>query len=89
MYSSAAYDGGALIYYLIEDTLGETKFHEFIRAMIDRYAYGTISTEEWIALANEIAGEDLRGLIESWLTYKTPPDYPGVVTLREIIEDYQ
>lgn len=89
MYSSAAYDGGALIYYLIEDTLGETKFHEFIRAMIDRYAYGTISTEEWIALANEIAGEDLRGLIESWLTYETPPDYPGVVTLREIIEDYQ
>ena len=89
MYGSAAYDGGALVYYRLEDEIGAENFARFIRALTERYAYDTISTADWIAVANEISGKDLTELIESWLTYESLPDYPGVVTMRDIIEDYQ
>ncbi len=89
MYSAAAYDGGALVYYRLEDEIGAENFARFIRSLTERYAYGTISTEEWIAVANEISGKDLTEMIESWLTYESIPDYPGVVTMRDIIEGFQ
>ena len=89
MYGSAAYDGGALVYYRLEDEIGAENFARFIRSLTERYAYDTISTADWIAVANEISGKDLTELIESWLTYETLPDYPGVATMRDIIEDYQ
>lgn len=89
MYSAAPYSGGALVYYLLEDTMGPDAFKTFIQTMIERYAHATISTDEWIALANEIAGKDLTEMIESWLTYETLPDYPDVITLRDVIDKYQ
>lgn len=89
MYSYAPYSGGALVYYLLEDRIGSETFATFIRTMIERYATATISTDEWIALANEIAGEDLTEMIESWLVYETLPDYPEVITLRDVINKYQ
>lgn len=89
MYSIPPYQGGALVYYLVEDLIGEEKYAEFIQTMIERYAYGTISTEEWVALVNEIAGEDLSETIYGWLRFETLPDFPNRVTFADMLEKIQ
>jgi aminopeptidase N len=55
------------------EIVGDSRFFAFARALVSRYAYGNVSTSEFIALAKEqsgLAGADLQLLddyFQQWL----------------------
>ncbi|GAB4480017.1 MAG: M1 family metallopeptidase [Anaerolineae bacterium] len=76
MFSRAVYFRGALTLHALRLRLGDEAFFTFLRAYADRFRYGSTSTPELIALAEEISGEELDDLFNAWL-YQVPlPDIP-------------
>ena len=45
---------------------------------VSRHAGGNVTTEDLVAVAEEIAGRDLDGLFDSWLFGETTPPPPGM-----------
>ncbi|MFF1823538.1 M1 family metallopeptidase [Kribbella sp. NPDC058245] len=76
-YSSAAYQGGALTLYALQQTVGAKTFEAIERAWVHRYANSNAGTEDFIRLASTVAGRDLGPLLRSWLYSKTLPAMPG------------
>ena len=49
-----------------------------LREYVSRHAGGNVTTEDLVAVAEEIAGRDLDGLFDSWLFGETTPPPPGM-----------
>ena len=77
LYTPNAYHGGALVLYALRQEVGEDVFADIQRAWLDRYDGESASTADFIALASDVAGEDLSGFLEAWLYDTTTPEMPG------------
>ena len=51
-----------------DGTVGDETFFRLLRTWVDRHAHGTVTTEMFVALAAEVAGEDLGDLFDRWLS---------------------
>jgi aminopeptidase N len=73
------YQRGAMTLQGYKEIVGDAKFFELARTLLDRFAYGNVSTEEFIATAMEVsgfAGADLALLedyFQQWLYGETKP----------------
>ena len=67
LYRGEVYLGGALVYHALRLKVGEEAFARIIRTYLERYRYGNAGTDEFIALAQEISGQDLKSFFDSWL----------------------
>jgi aminopeptidase N len=76
-YSSAAYEGGALTLYALQQTVGVKTFEAIERAWVHRYANSNAGTEDFIRVASTAAGRDLGPLLRSWLYGTMLPAMPG------------
>ena len=76
-YSSAAYQGGALTLYALQEKVGSQTFKAIERAWVERYNNSTASTADFIALASQIAHQDLKGFLTSWLYSTHLPAMPN------------
>ena len=76
-YESTIYDQGALALYALRQEVGPATFRAIETTWLDRYADGSASTDDFIALASEVAGRDLSGFLEDWLRSDTLPPMPG------------
>ncbi|HET8975748.1 MAG TPA: M1 family metallopeptidase [Solirubrobacterales bacterium] len=56
LFDSATYDRGAMVVEGTRQILGDDGFDEFVDELFARYGYGNISTQEYIALAEELSG---------------------------------
>jgi aminopeptidase N len=77
MFSPAVYGRGALTLHALRLTMGDAAFFELLRAWPDRYGGRTASTDDVAALATEIAGADMRPVLDAWLDAPTMPPLPG------------
>ena len=76
-YSSAAYQGGALTLYALQEKVGPQTFKAIERAWVERYNNSTASTADFIALASRVAHQDLKGFLSSWLYGTHLPAMPN------------
>ncbi len=76
-YDSTIYDQGALALYALRQRVGAATFQDIETTWLDRYAGGSGSTDDFIALASEVAGAHLEGFLEAWLRSDTVPPMPG------------
>jgi aminopeptidase N len=76
-YESTIYDQGALALYALRQEVGPAMFRAVETTWLDRYADGNASTDDFIALASEVAGRDLSGFLADWLRSDTLPPMPG------------
>ena len=70
------YDRGALTLEALRRTVGDDTFFEILRTWVATYRGKNASTDDFIAMASDISGEDQRPLLESWLTSTRQPDLP-------------
>lgn len=84
MYSVRPYNGGALVYYVLHQELGDEDFIKALRLLITRYQYSAVDTQGFIDIFSQAAGRDLSELINTWLYYDQVPDLPGSYTYDEI-----
>jgi len=77
LFDSQRYLGGVLVLYALRQLVGEATFTEIERTFLDRYRNASATTENYISVASEVAGQDLSGFLRDWLYGTTTPRMPG------------
>ncbi|MGW7528970.1 M1 family metallopeptidase [Streptomyces sp. NPDC054783] len=77
LFDSQRYTGGVLVLYALRQVVGEDVFHAVERGFLDRYRNSSASTEDYIAVASEVSGQDLSGFLRDWLYGTRTPRMPG------------
>lgn len=78
LYRNEVYKGGALVYHALRLQVGDDAFFKIIRTYLDRYGGGYAGTDEFIAIAEEISGQDLQEFFDTWLFSSRLPKMPEV-----------
>lgn len=76
LYGDESYTGGALVFYALHIQVGDELFFEILRTYTERYRYGNAGTDEFIALAEEVSGQDLTAFFDQWLFSSQMPNLP-------------
>jgi aminopeptidase N len=76
LFSQAVYFRGALTLHALRRTIGDAAFFQLLRAWSDRYGGGDANTQDFIALANEVSGQDVTALLNGWLSAPVMPALP-------------
>ena len=71
------YHGGALVLYALREKIGTRAFDRLEREWVRRYRDESVGTEDFIALASQVAHRDLRGFLRDWLYGTTTPPMPN------------
>ena len=67
MFGFNSYDGGAVILHALRKTIGDDLFFTLLRRWIADNIGTSRTTEDFVALANEVAGRDLTQFFATWL----------------------
>jgi aminopeptidase N len=67
MFDGATYNRGALALHALRGELGDDAFFGLLREWHRRHAGTAAGTDDFIALATEVAGRDLSGFFPAWL----------------------
>jgi len=76
LYGDEVYTGGALVFHALRLQVGDEAFFKILRTYLERYRYGNAGTDEFIAVAEEVSGQDLRAAFDNWLLENKLPDIP-------------
>ncbi len=76
MFSRTVYVRGAWTLHALRLEIGDETFFELLRTYYQRFANSDVTTDEFIALANEVSGRDVSPLINAWLFDEKMPPVP-------------
>jgi aminopeptidase N len=76
LYDWEVYIGGAQVFHALRLQVGDETFFKILRTYLERYRYGNAGTDEFIAVAEEISGQELSAFFDSWLMQTTLPEMP-------------
>ena len=65
--STPIYDRGAATLHALRVEIGDEAFFEIAQAWVERFGGGTASTADFIALSEEVSGQDLEDFFDVWL----------------------
>ncbi len=80
--TGAVYQRGALTLHALRVRVGEAAFFDILRTYYARFQYGNARTADFIAVAEEISGEDLGDFFQGWLYEQRLPDIPEMGLVR-------
>jgi aminopeptidase N len=69
--------GGALALFALRQQIGDPAFRAVERAWVTEFRGRSPSTEDFIALASRVSGQDLDAFLHSWLFGTKTPAMPG------------
>ncbi len=78
LFHGAVYCRGALTLHALRQRVDDELFFEMIRTYFQRFKDSNAAVEDFIALANEVSGEDLTALFDVWLYQKVVPQIEGL-----------
>jgi aminopeptidase N len=67
LFSEIVYAGGALLLHDLRGEIGDDAFFTLLREWAARHAHGHATTEDFIALAEEVSGQELDAFFADWL----------------------
>lgn len=67
LFDGTIYDRGAMTLQALREKIGDRTFLALMRRWYADHKYGNVSTPEFIALAQRMSGQDLRGFFDAWL----------------------
>jgi aminopeptidase N len=74
IFSRTVYDKGAWILEMLRNELGDELFFKIIKEYLNRFAFSSATTRDFILLCNEISKKDLNWFFNQWLY--SPVDKP-------------
>ncbi|WP_051324336.1 M1 family metallopeptidase [Candidatus Solirubrobacter pratensis] len=77
LFSVQVYWGGALVLYALRQQIGDAAFQRLERAWVSRHRDGVASTQDFIALASKVSGQDLTAFLNDWVYGTKTPPMPG------------
>ncbi|MGX6604763.1 M1 family metallopeptidase [Micromonosporaceae bacterium Da 78-11] len=81
LFGDAVYDRGAMTLHQLRLAVGDDAFFEILRTWVAEHKYGNATTEQFIALAEKVSGQDLGALFQAWLYTPAKPVVAGAATL--------
>lgn len=78
LYSNTVYGRGALTFHALRLRVGDEAFFQILRTYTDRFRYGNASTADFIAVAEEVSGQDLGDFFNAWLYDTKNPPIPEI-----------
>ncbi len=78
LFSGSVYIRGGMTLQALRERIGDDAFFEVLRTWVDDHRGSDASTEELIALAEQVAGEQLDDLFDAWLY---APELPALAVL--------
>lgn len=73
MFSFNSYDGGAVVLHALRGTIGDERFFELLQRWVAENTGTSRTTDDFIALAEEVSGTDLGAFFNDWLYAEVPP----------------
>ena len=70
------YRVGALTLHALRLSVGDDAFFTILRTYADRFRDGAATTDDFIAVAEELTGMDLQDLFDDWLRGGAVPEFP-------------
>ncbi|MEU1039437.1 M1 family metallopeptidase [Streptomyces sp. NPDC005551] len=77
LFDSQRYLGGVLVLYAFRELVGEEVFNRVERAFLDRFRNSAATTDDYIAVASTVSGQDQSGFLRDWLYGTKTPRMPG------------
>ena len=84
MFDDRVYKRGALTLHALRLTVGDAVFFQVLREWVARFAYRSVTTEDFVALAEEVSGVGLRALFSAWLGSRALPELPERSAVPEL-----
>ncbi|QWF83686.1 M1 family metallopeptidase [Amycolatopsis sp. CA-230715] len=76
MFDERVYKRGALTLHALRTRIGDERFFALLRAWALEHRHGTVTTDQFTALAEQASGESLADLFTPWLFDTTLPPLP-------------
>lgn len=73
MFSSAVYDRGGMTLAALRHRIGDHDFFVLLQRWTSQHRYGNATTQQFVALAEKVSGEDLGSFFDTWLWQKSKP----------------
>ena len=67
LYSAIVYGKAALFFQEVRSVLGDETFLAVLRTYLADHRYGIARPEDWLAIAEQVSGQELDGLFSSWI----------------------
>lgn len=67
LFNGGVYLRGAWTLHALRLLVGDQVFFNILRTYYERFQYGNVTTQDFMAVAEEISGEDLTAFFNSWL----------------------
>ena len=75
-FSEAVYQRGGLALHALRRTVGDEDFFTILQRWAAEYRHENVTTDDFIALAEEVSGEDLEAFFADWLEADEIPELP-------------
>jgi aminopeptidase N len=76
LFSASVYERGAWVLHALRLEIGDERFREFLRTYYAQFENGVVSTEDFIATANAVSGQDLTNFLTAWIYGEEMPPIP-------------
>ena len=76
LYTIDSYWGGAFVFHALRLEVGDEAFFNLLRTYTERYRDSHAGTDEFMALAEEVSGKDLKPFFDAWLFSEKMPEFP-------------
>ena len=77
LYTNTIFDRGALTFHVLRLRVGDDEFFfQILQTYTERFRYGNAGTADFIAVAEEVSGQDLTEFFDAWLYAKKIPAIP-------------
>ena len=76
LYGDGSYIGGALVFHALRLKVGDEAFFRTLRTYYDRYKGRSAGTQDLIAVAEEVSGQELSPFFSDWLYSTDLPALP-------------
>lgn len=73
IFAHPVYVRGGLTLLALREKIGADTFRRLLRTWARRHAYGTVTTQDFIHLAERVSGHELGGFFKMWLYTPTKP----------------
>ena len=67
LFNEGVYVRGGLTLHALRLEVGDETFFKILQTYFERYKGGNATTDDFIAVAQEVSGKDLKNLMDSWL----------------------
>jgi aminopeptidase N len=76
LFDGTIYQRGGMTLQALRERIGDARFTDLLRTWYAENRYGTVTTADFIALAEQVSGQDLRQFFDMWLFQPGKP--PGL-----------